>query len=220
MQGFERIVHAVTRTRPGPADSRRPLARRPVLAAALFAALGVLPVAGCGKRNASFHSIDVTGASYARDFKLLDPAGRERTLADFRGKVVLVFFGFTQCPDVCPTALTRAVEVMRLLGDDASRLQVIFVTVDPERDKPDLLRAYTEAFHPSFLGLHGDLERTAAVASEFRVIYQKVPTGSSYTMDHTALSYVFDGTGRLRLAVRHGETAREVADDVVHLLRS
>ena len=166
----------------------------------------------------SFHSIDITGASYGRDFTLRDPEGRERRLADFKGRALLIFFGFTQCPDVCPTALARAVEVMKLLGQQAAQLQVVFVTVDPERDTPALLAEYTRAFHPSFLGLHADLETTAATAREFKVFYKKVPTGSSYTMDHTAMSYAYDREGRLRLAVRHEQTAAQVASDLKGLL--
>jgi protein SCO1 len=197
----------------GPGITRRPLLAA-LAAAPSAAAFGLL---GCAPRSA-FHSVDITGADWGRDFRLRDPSGQERTLADFRGRAVLLFFGFTQCPDVCPTALTRAAEVLRLLGDEGGRVQVIFVTVDPERDTPELLRAYTHAFHPSFLGLWGTLEQTAAAAQEFKVIYQKVPTGSSYTMDHTAISYAFDPGGRLRLAVRHAETAPEVAQDLERLL--
>ena len=170
------------------------LSRRASLIRLALASLAVPVLPAC--RKASFQSIDLAGADWGRDFRLRDPEGRTRALADFRGKAVLIFFGFTQCPDVCPTALSRAAEVLRLLGDDGSRVQVIFVTVDPERDSPELLRAYTQAFHPSFLGLWGDLEQTAATAADFRVVYRKVPTGSSYTMDHTAISYVFDPQGR------------------------
>jgi len=185
----------------------------------LIGGLAALVLAGCERaQDTAFHALDITGADYAQDFRLQDPDGRTRTLADFRGRAVLVFFGFTQCPDVCPTALARAAEVMQLLGDDARRLQVIFVTVDPERDTPELLRAYTAAFHPSFLGLHADLETTAATAKAFKVFYRKVPTGSSYTMDHTALSYTYDPQGRLRLAVRHESPAAEVAADIARLL--
>lgn len=185
----------------------------------LIGGLAALALAGCERaQDAPFHALDITGADYAQDFRLQDPDGRTRTLAEFRGRAVLVFFGFTQCPDVCPTALARAAEVMQRLGDDARRLQVVFVTVDPERDTPELLRAYTAAFHPSFLGLHADLETTAATAKAFKVFYRKVPTGSSYTMDHTALSYAYDPAGRLRLAVRHESPAAEVAADIARLL--
>ncbi len=190
------------------------MSRRTVLATGLTVAL-----AGCGKTAAPrFHGIDLTGADYARDFRLRDADGRERTLADFRGRAVLVFFGFTQCPDVCPTALSRAAEVRRLLGDDGPRLQVVFVTVDPERDTPPVLKEYTAAFDPGFIGVYGDLQQTEATAKAFKVYYKKVPTGSSYTMDHSALSYVYDPQGRLRLALRHDQTAQDYAQDIRQLL--
>jgi protein SCO1/2 len=173
--------------------------------------VSVLALAGCHKQAAqAFHGIDITGAPYGTDFRLNDPDGCERTLADFKGEAVLIFFGFTQCPDVCPTALVRAAEV--------KRLQVLFVTVDPERDTPEVLKAYTSAFDPSFIGLYADLQRTAETAQDFKIFYRKVPTGASYTMDHTALSYVYDPTGRLRLALRHDQIAEHYADDVRRLL--
>jgi protein SCO1/2 len=185
----------------------------------LAAASATLMLGACTQAALPFKSLDITGSDYARSFDLLDPDGRSRTLADFKGRLVMVFFGFTQCPDVCPTALSRAVAVRQMLGADADRLQVIFVTVDPERDTSDLLRNYTAAFDPSFLGLRGDAARTAEVAREFKVFYQKVPTGSSYTMDHTALTYVFDAKGQLRLAVKHAQPADEVASDLKLLLK-
>ena len=194
-----------------------PLSRR--LALHLLVAVPLISVVLPGCQPASFHSIDVTGASWGQNFRLRDPQGRERTLADFRGKAVLILFGFTQCPDVCPTALARATDVLRMLEDDGSRIQVIFITVDPERDSPALLSAYTQAFHPSFLGLYGTPEQTAALATDFRVVYRKVPTGSSYTMDHTAVSYAFDPRGRLRLAISHADSARQVANDLATLLK-
>jgi len=185
------------------------------------AALATWAIAGCGKaKPASYHGIDITGASYGRDFRLQDGEGRERTLADFRGKAVMLFFGFTQCPDVCPTALIRAAAIKQLLGEDGDRLQVIFVTVDPERDTPEVLKAYANAFDPSFLGLYGDPERTAETAREFRVFYKKVPTGASYTMDHSAFSYVFDPAGRLRLVLRHDQSAEDYAADLRLILHS
>ncbi len=194
-------------------------ARRSLLLAVL--ALGAGALAACDRNKAaSFHGIDITGAEYGRDFHLTDADGRERTLADFRGKAVLMFFGFTQCPDVCPTALLRAAEVKQLLGSDGERLQVLFVTVDPERDTPEVLKAYTQAFDPSFIGLYGDAQRLAETAKEFKVYYKKVPTGSSYTMDHSALSYVFDPAGRLRLALRHNQTAQDYAEDLRLVLGS
>ena len=195
-----------------PTDPRR----RTLLAALTAAAL--LPA--CGESRPRFNGIDVTGVDYGRVLQLADPDGKLRSLADFHGKAVLLFFGFTQCPDVCPTALARAVAVRQKLGADAGRVQVLFVTVDPERDTPALLRAYTQAFDPSFIGLRGNEEETAAAAKEFRVIYRKVPTGSTYTMDHTALTCVFDPSGRLRLALRHEQSADQVADDLHILLQS
>ena len=183
------------------------------------AALVALPLAGCDKiKPTAFNGIDLTGASYATDFRLTDPDGRERTLADFKGQAVMLFFGFTQCPDVCPTALARAAEVKQLLGKDGDRLQVIFVTIDPERDTPQLLKAYTAAFDPSFLGLRGDIQRTAETAKDFKAFYKKVPTGSSYTMDHSAFSYIYDAQGRIRLAMRHEQTAQQYADDLRQIL--
>jgi len=186
--------------------------------AAFGAAATLLATACQPSKPQTFHGIDVTGSAYAKDFRLKDPDGMERTLTDFRGKAVMIFFGFTQCPDICPTALTRAARVKELLGEDGKRLQVIFVTIDPERDTPDILKAYTHAFDPSFLGLYGDLQRTAETAKAFKVYYQKVPTGSSYTMDHSALSYVFDPSGKLRLILKHDQSAEDYADDLRKIL--
>lgn len=166
----------------------------------------------------SFRGLDLTGAPYGRDLRLTDGDGRERTLADFKGKAVLLYFGFVQCPDVCPTALIRAAEVRKLLGAQGDKLQVIFVTVDPARDTPEVIKAYTAAFDPSFIGLYGDARRTRETADEFKVYYKQVPTGSSYTMDHSALSYVFDPQGRLRLAMRHEQTAADYAHDIRQVL--
>lgn len=185
------------------------------------AALAGLPLAGCGLGSkVSFNGADVTGADYGRFFTLMDPHGQERTLADFKGKVVLVFFGFTQCPDVCPTALARASEVKQLLGPDGERLQVLFISVDPERDTPEILNAYTAAFDPTFLALYGDAERLAETAREFKVVYKKVPTGSSYTMDHTATTFAYDPQGRLRLKLMHNQSSLEYAADVRKLLHA
>ena len=193
--------------------------RRQLLLAGL---LGCTLLLGACDRNAppSFHGNDVTGATFGKDFRLTDPDGKERSLADFRGKVVAVFFGYTQCPDVCPTALARAVEVKRLLGkDDAGRLQVVFITVDPERDTPEVLKAYTAAFDASFLGLYGTPERTAETAKSFAAMYRKVPTGSSYSMDHTASSYLYDPRGKLRVRLPHALGPHEYAADIRTLLK-
>ena len=192
--------------------------RRLALRAALLATVFLL--AACKGSKPAFSSIDISGADFGQDFRLTDPDGRQRTLADFRGNAVLLFFGFTQCPDVCPTALARAAEVRSKLGADAERLQVIFITLDSERDTPDVLRAYTAAFDASFLGLYTDGENTSSVADAFRIFYRKVPTGQSYTMDHTALSYVFDPAGRLRLAVPPQQTADQLSADLRMLLHS
>jgi protein SCO1 len=203
-----------------PAISRT---RRRLISGAAAMGLGTavpLLLGGCD-RNAftpKFHGINISGVGYGRDFQLKDPDGKVRALADFRDKVVLIFFGFTQCPDVCPTALTRAQQVRQALGKEASRLQVIFVTVDPERDTALLLRQYTAAFDPDFLGLRPEPSELKPMAEEFRVTYRKVPTGSSYTMDHTALSYLYDPKGKLRLAIRHDMPADQLAEDVLALL--
>jgi len=175
--------------------------------------------AGSGDKAASFKGIDITGAPYGKGFVLTDMHGQPRTLADFAGKVVMLYFGFVQCPDVCPTALTRASQVMQQLGpEQAARVQVIFVTVDPERDTPELLRDYMAAFDARFLALYGNAEQTQATAAAFKAYYKKVPTGSGYTMDHTALSYLFDTRGQLRVVLRHEQTADDYTADIRTLL--
>lgn len=191
--------------------------RRSVLCALLASSLGLY---GCSRSEelTQLHGLDMTGADFGKDFLLTGTDGAPYRLTDFKGKVVLIFFGFTQCPDVCPTALFRAAEVKRLLGKDGEKLQVIFITVDPERDTPQVLDAYVTAFDPSFRGLYGDLEQTAKTARDFKVYYQKVPTGASYTMDHTAITYVYDRNGSLRLGLRHSQTAEEYAQDIRQIL--
>lgn len=181
--------------------------------------LGVL--AGCSApERPQFRSTDITGADYAKDFALKDPSGQLRHLADFKGKVVTVFFGYTHCPDVCPTTLATMAEVVRKLGPEGNRVQVIFVTVDPERDTPELLKQYVPAFHPGFLGLSADPATTAAVARDFKVFFKKQGdvAGGNYTVDHSAGTYVFDPQGRLRLYVKHGEAADVIAADIRQLL--
>ncbi len=167
---------------------------------------------------APFKGIDITGAPYGRDFRLPDAEGSIRSLAEFKGKVVLVFFGFAQCPEVCPTTLARAMEVRKLLGADGDKVQVVLITVDPERDTPQVLREYMKAYDPSFIALRGNAEELAATAKEFKVFFQKVSTASSYTMDHTAVTYAFDPKGQLRLAFRHEQSAADVAADLRSLL--
>ena len=173
-----------------------------------------LAFAACDGSGPAFKNTDITGAEYGKDFVLTDHTGKTRKLADFRGKVVVMFFGFARCPDVCPTTLAELKAVKERLGDDGNRLQVLFVTVDPERDTQKLLAEYVPAFDPSFLGLYGDMAATAKVAKDFRVFYQKAPgkTPDSYTVDHTAGSYVFDPQGRLRLFARYGNVENLDAD--------
>lgn len=184
---------------------------------ALLAALGLV---ACGPDKPQFNNTDITGAGYGQALRLADQTGKVRTLADFKGNAVLVFFGFTQCPDVCPTTLAEMKAVKARLGDDGKRFQVLFVTVDPERDTQELLAQYVTAFDPTFLGLRGDPEAIAGVAKDFKVFYQKVPgkTPDTYTVDHTAGSYIFDPQGRLRLYVRHGQSTEKIAADVKQLL--
>lgn len=183
--------------------------------------LGVLTLAGCQQSSAEkFVNTDVTGLEYAKDFALTDHNGKPRTLADFKGKAVVMFFGYTQCPDVCPTTMAEMANVMKELGSQADKVQVLFVTVDPARDTPQILSQYVPAFDKRFLGLYGDEAATAKVAKEFKVFYQKVPgkTAGSYTMDHTAGSYVFDPQGHIRLFVRHGQGAEPIVHDLKLLL--
>ncbi len=187
----------------------------------LFAMLAMaLALAGCTKAPPVFKNTDVTGVTYARDFALTDHNGKARTLADFKGKVVLLFFGYTQCPDVCPTTLSELAQVMKEMGPKADQVQVLFVTVDPERDTQALLAQYVPAFDKRFLGLYGDAKATAAVAKEFKVFYAKVEgrEEGAYSMDHTAGSYVFDTTGKIRLFVRHGQGAAPITHDLLQLL--
>jgi protein SCO1/2 len=180
----------------------------------------VLLLAGCGGGAQKFNGVDITGANYARHFELTDHTGAKRTLADYRGKVVAVFFGFTQCPDVCPTTLNDLAQVKKRLGSEGEKLQVIFITVDPERDSQAVLQRYVPGFDPSFVALYGSAEQTAATAKEFKVFYQKVAgkTPTSYSVDHTAGTYVFDREGRVRLFVKHGEGVDPLVADLKRLL--
>ncbi|MEO8485263.1 MAG: SCO family protein [Betaproteobacteria bacterium] len=181
-----------------------------------------LLLGACGSGGPSFKGSDVTGSSFGREFTLADPGGATRTLADYRGKAVVLFFGYTQCPDVCPTTLAALAETMKALGTDADRVQVLFVTVDPDRDTAELLKEYVPAFDPRFVGLRGDAAALEAVAKEFKVIYQKVPgaTPSTYTVDHSAGMFVFDPTGRLRVYESHGQGPDALAHDLRELLRA
>jgi protein SCO1/2 len=190
--------------------------------AAAMTVVLALALVGCGQKGPSFEASDITGSTFGRDFALSDPAGAPRTLADYRGKAVVVFFGYTQCPDVCPTTLAALAEAMKKLGAEADRVQVVFITVDPERDTPELLAKYVPSFDPRFVGLHGDADATARTAREFKVIYQKQPgvAPGSYSMDHSAGAYIFDPQGRLRLYVGHSQTPEVFAHDLHELLKA
>lgn len=198
--------------------SRRHLCAGALGAAALLSGCDKLGFSSAPKT--SFQGVDLTGASYARGFSLPDQNGRTRTLEDFKGKVVVVFFGFTQCPDVCPTTLAELAQVKKALGPDGDKVQGVFITVDPERDKPELLKAYLESFDPAFVALRGTPEQLKEVAKEFKVYYAKVPgkTPDSYTMDHTAASFLFDPQGRIRVFSRYGAGATALMGDIRALL--
>jgi protein SCO1/2 len=189
----------------------------------LVAASLAFSLSGCDKlpgKQASFQNTDVTGLDYAKAFSLTDHTGKPRTLADYKGKVVVVFFGYTQCPDVCPTTMAEMAGVMQKLGPQADQVQVLFITLDPERDTQQLLANYVPAFDKRFVGLYGTPDQTAKTAKEFKVFYSKVPgtAPGSYTIDHTAGSYVFDREGRLRLFIRHGGGADPIVHDIRQLL--
>ena len=191
-----------------------------IAAGACLAGAGAI-FSACSPGKPQFRGIDITGAEYARDFQLTDFDGKPRALADFKGKVVALFFGYTQCPDVCPTTMSELLQVKQKLGADGDKLQVLFVSVDPERDTPEVLKAYMGGFDPSFLGLYaGSPEQLATLAREFKVYFKKVDgkTPESYTVDHTAACYLYDPQGRLRLYSRYGTPVDAVAEDVKLLL--
>jgi protein SCO1 len=187
---------------------------------ALLVAGSAAVLAACTDSKPQFKAVDLTGADYAKDFQLPDTEGRLRTLADFRGKVAVVFFGYTQCPDVCPTTLAEIAQAKKLLGPDGDKVQGVFITVDPERDTPQVLKAYMANFDTGFVALRGSPEQVAAVAKDFKIFYKKVEgkTPGSYTMDHSAASYIYDPQGRLRLYTRYGSGAQALADDIKLLL--
>ena len=193
-----------------------------LLTIAAFSAVALFAT-GCDKlrdKAPAFHNTDVTGVDYAKGFTLTDHTGKVRTLEDFRGKIVVMFFGYPQCPDVCPTTMAEMATVLKEMGPSADEVQVLFVTVDPERDTQELLSHYVPAFDKRFIGLYGDAAATAKVAKEFKVFYAKAPgaDASSYTVDHTAGSFVFDKQGQLRLFVRHGQGPGLIAHDLRQLL--
>jgi len=199
------------------------LSRRRVLAGSFC----TLALAGCdrlapGAPAPTFFSTDITGAEFARRLELPDVDGKPRTLADWKGKVTVVFFGYTQCPDVCPTTMTELAAIRKSLGAEGDKLQSVFVTIDPERDTPEILKAYIANFGPGFTALRGTPEQTAAAAKEFKVFYAKVPgrSGGTYTMDHSAASFVFDPAGRVRLYAPYGGDSKKFAADLQQLVKA
>lgn len=189
---------------------------------AVVALIAMLGLAGCqpAPTSPTFQATDITGAPFARDFKLTDHNGQTRTLADFRGKAVAVFFGYTHCPDVCPTTLSDFAAALKQIGPLAEQVQVIFVTVDPQRDTPELLKLFVPAFHPSFLGMYTDAESLKQLANEFKVVYQKssVKAADDYLIDHSAGTYVYDAKGNLRLLMPYGSSPDAIANDLKALL--
>ncbi|MFZ9110923.1 MAG: SCO family protein [Burkholderiaceae bacterium] len=191
-----------------------------------FAFLGMAFLAGCADKQASFHSMDVTGADWGQVYSLPDLDGQRREPKDFQGKITAVFFGFLYCPDACPNHLTKMLALKERLGADAEKLQVVFITVDPERDEPQALKTFLASFDPSFIGLRGNREETDKTAKDFRVYFKKVPglkakeNPMSYTIDHTTFSYLFDPSGSLRLVVPHDLPLDQLTKDVQSLLRS
>jgi protein SCO1/2 len=181
-----------------------------------------LGLAACSEPRPSFNAVDITGADYAKDFSLKDVDGKVRTLADFKGKVVVLFFGYAQCPDVCPTTMTEMAQVKQQLGSDGDKLQVLFVTVDPARDTPEVLKAYMGAFDPSFVALIPTADQLVTTAKDFKVYFKKVEgkTPTSYSMDHSASSFVYDTQGRLRLYARYGAGVAPMVSDVKALLKA
>ena len=190
-------------------------------AAGVLATGALLSACSKGPAAAQFHSVDITGVDYAGNFHLTDFNGQARTLADFEGKVVVIFFGYTQCPDVCPTTLMELAQVKQALGADGEKLQVLFVSLDPERDTPEVLKAYMAAFDPDFVGLvPGSEQDLQKLTREFKIFYERVDGSApdTYTIDHTAASYVYDPKGRLRLFARYGASTEDLAEDFKQLM--
>jgi len=188
----------------------------------LLSVLTVVALAACSPDQPKFNAIDITGADYAKGFTLTDQNGQSRSLSEFKGKVVVLFFGYTQCPDVCPTSMTELVEIKRLLGADGDKLQGVFVTVDPARDTAELLKAYMTNFDPTFVAFVPTLEQLAGVAKDYKIYYNRVEgkTPTSYTVDHSAGSYVYDMQGNLRLYSRYGVGAQVLAQDIQTLIKT
>lgn len=189
--------------------------------AVALASGALLSACSKGPAPAEFHSVDITGVDYATDFRLTDFNGQTRTLSDFAGQVVVIFFGYTQCPDVCPTTMMEMAQVKQALGDEGDKMQVLFVSLDPERDTPDVLKAYMDAFDPEFVGLVPDSDKELQeLAKSFKIFYERVDGSApgTYTIDHTAASYVYDPKGRLRLFARYGASTQDLAEDFRQLL--
>ena len=196
--------------------------RRRVVLVGLALPVGAL-LQACDRVGAPtpFKAVDITGATYAQDLDLPDTEGKRRHIAEFKGKLVVVFFGFTQCPDVCPSTMLELAQVKKALGADGDKVQGVFISLDPERDTPAVLKAYVNNFSPDFIALRGTLEETKAAAKRYKVFYAKVPgkTEGSYSMDHTAGSYVFDAQGKIRLFTRYGSGAEALTHDLQLLLK-
>ncbi|KUG41987.1 Sco1/SenC protein [Pseudomonas savastanoi pv. nerii] len=192
--------------------------RREVVTGLSLLSLGLLT--GCGNSNALpfKHGKDMSNEIVGRNFRLKDAQGNVKTLSSFRGLMPMIFFGFTQCPAICPTALARAAQIRKLMGEEGKTLQVVFITLDPERDTPEVIDAYVKAFDPTFVALSGTLEETAAAAKEFGVFFEKVPLGDTYTISHTATSYVYDTRGVLRLGLSHRLSAQQCTEDLLTLM--
>jgi protein SCO1/2 len=207
---------------PSPADRSKRSAIKSIAGAAILVGGGALLSACSPAEKLQFKSIDLTGADYAKDFSLADQNGKLRSIKDFAGKVAVIFFGFTQCPDVCPASMVELAQVKKALGPDGDKLQVLFITVDPERDTPELLKAYMGNFDPTFLALRPTMEQLPQVAKDFKIYYKKVDgkTPGSYTMEHSAGSYVYDPRGNIRLYSRYGNDAQGLASDLRLLLKS
>lgn len=187
----------------------------------LWLVLSVALIAACGKLSqVQFVGTDLSGADFGKSFHLTDHSGKARSLEDFRGKAVVLFFGYTHCPDICPTTMQDVANALKLLGERKQEVQVIFVTLDPERDTQALLAKYVPSFDPSFLGLYGNADETAKTAQDFKVFYQKqmVAGKEGYTIDHSAGTYVFDKQGRLRLFMNFGEKPKDIAQDLSLIL--
>jgi protein SCO1 len=199
--------------------SKTSLSRRQLIVASSAVIAGTT-LFGCERKAVKFNSIDITGSTFGKDFRLTDHTGANRTLADYRGKAVVLFFGFTQCPDVCPTTLSTMKEVRGFLGDRRDKLQVLFATIDPKRDSQALLAQYVPAFDASFVGLRADDAQTAQLIKDFKLVVEMVPgqTATSYTVNHTSFAYVYDVQGALRLMVDHGLGAQKIHQDILQLI--